>query len=138
MNNAFFLYPKQMYFAPMGWLIHSLSWEEQRRRWRDLHLELSFNEGTYLTCDYKVIVVVILSLDRGSEFWYEWKANYISINIQGYLFGTELLKGTVYYAIENVEPKLRNLKNLYVCKYLLQKYQVYICRISFKEQPKLS
>lgn len=57
---------------------------------KDLNLELSFNVGTYLTCDYKIIVVVILSLDKGSELWYEWKANYISVNIQGYLFETEL------------------------------------------------
>lgn len=35
---------------------------------RDLYLELSFNVGTYLTCDYKIIVVVILSLNKGSEF----------------------------------------------------------------------
>lgn len=120
MNNAFLLYPKQMYFAPKGCLIHFLFWEEQRRVMRDLYLELSFNVGTYLTCDYKIIVIVILSLNKGSEFWYEWKANYISVSIQGYLFGTELWNGTVYYVMENVEPMLRNLMYSHVNKYLLQ------------------
>lgn len=40
---------------------------EQRRALRDLHLELLFNVGIYLTRDYKIIVV-ILSLDGVVNF----------------------------------------------------------------------
>lgn len=36
-------------------------------------------EDTYLTCDYKVIAILILSLHRGTGFWSKWKANYISV-----------------------------------------------------------
>jgi hypothetical protein len=51
-------------------------------------------EDTYLTCDYKRIAVVILSLGSGTGIWYEGKANYISVNIQCYLFATDLLEVT--------------------------------------------
>lgn len=66
-------------------------------------------KDTYLTCDYKITAKAILRLDSGSRFWYEWKANYIFVYIQGYFSGSELLKVTLCYAMEIVEPMLRNL-----------------------------
>lgn len=94
-------------------------------------------KDTYLTCDYKIIAVTILSLDSSSEFWYEWKTNYISVNIQGYFSGSELWKVTLYYAMGIVEPMLRNLLYVYVYKYLFQEAFGFY-RISLKEQLNLS
>lgn len=74
---------------------------------RDLHLELLFNVGIYLTCDYKIIVV-ILSLDGLVNFDMNEKQIIFLLNIQGYLFGPELLKSILYYAMKSVEPRLRN------------------------------
>lgn len=96
-------------------------------------------KDTYLTCDYKIIAVTISSLDSSSEFWYEWKTNYISVNIQGYFSGSELLKVTLYYVMGIVEPMLRNLLYVYVYvyKYLFQEALGFY-RISLKEQLNLS
>ena len=71
--------------------------------------------------------------------WYEWKTNYISVNIQGYFSGSELLKVTLYYAMGIVEPMLRNLLYVYVYvyKYLFQEALGFY-RISLKEQLNLS
>lgn len=94
-------------------------------------------KDTYLTCDYKITAIAILSLDSGSRFWYEWKANYIFVNIQGHFSGSELLKVTLCYAMEIVEPMLRNLIYVYVYKYLFQEASG-LYRISVKEQLTLS